>query len=59
MFNLGFQELAVIFLIVFLLFGAKALPDIARSLGETVKLIRKELRGLGEELKDSDSSKNG
>ncbi len=30
-------ELLVIFLIIFLLFGAKKLPEIARSLGRAVK----------------------
>lgn len=56
MFNLGLQELVVVFLIVFLLFGAKSLPDVARGLGETIKAIRKELRGLKEEVGNEDSS---
>ena len=36
MLGLGMPELLVIFLIIFLLFGAKKLPEVARSLGRAV-----------------------
>lgn len=41
MFGLGFQEILLIFLILFFLFGAKKLPEIGEGLGKTVKEIRK------------------
>jgi sec-independent protein translocase protein TatA len=41
MFGLGFQEILVILVIVFLLFGVKKLPEIGEGLGKTVKEIRK------------------
>jgi sec-independent protein translocase protein TatA len=35
-FNLGGQEMLIIFLIVLLLFGAKKLPELARGLGKSM-----------------------
>ena len=35
------EELLIVLLIVLLLFGAKKLPELARSLGESVKEVRK------------------
>lgn len=43
MFGLGVQELIIIFLIVFLLFGAKALPDIAKGIANAMKIFKKEI----------------
>ena len=37
MFGLGYQELLLIFVILLLLFGAQKLPDLARSLGASIK----------------------
>ena len=56
MFNFGMGELALIFLIVLLLFGAKRLPDIARSLGKAIR----EFKKAGKDIKDEveDTSKN-
>ncbi len=44
MFGLGFQEILVILIIFFVLFGAKRLPQIGEGLGKTVKELRK-IRG--------------
>lgn len=41
MFGLGFEELIVILLILLLLFGAKKLPEIARSIGEGAREMKK------------------
>ena len=43
--RLGFGELLVILVIVLLLVGAKRLPELARSLGESVREFRKALKG--------------
>ncbi|MCX5895927.1 MAG: twin-arginine translocase TatA/TatE family subunit [Proteobacteria bacterium] len=37
MFGLGIQELLVILVIVFVIFGAGRLPEIARDLGKAIK----------------------
>jgi sec-independent protein translocase protein TatA len=41
MFGLGLPEIVVILVILFVLFGAKRLPEIGTGLGKTVKEIRK------------------
>jgi len=41
MFGLGTQELVIILVIVLVLFGANRLPDLARSLGSSVKEFKK------------------
>lgn len=45
MFGLGFEELVVILAIVLVLFGGKKLPELSRSLGESLREIRKGLSG--------------
>jgi sec-independent protein translocase protein TatA len=52
MFGLGYQELLLILVIVLILFGARRLPDLARSLGSSVKEFKKGAN----ELKDGMSS---
>ena len=41
MFGLGLQEILLILVILFLLFGARKLPEIGKGLGETMREIRK------------------
>ncbi len=49
MFGLGYQELLVILVIVLVLFGAKRLPELARSLGHHSRDIQRRRRaGLPE-----------
>ncbi|MBU4305114.1 MAG: twin-arginine translocase TatA/TatE family subunit [Candidatus Omnitrophica bacterium] len=39
----GISELVLIFFILLLLFGARKLPEIARSLGESIKEFKKSI----------------
>jgi sec-independent protein translocase protein TatA len=50
--SFGGQEIVVILAVVLLLFGAKRLPDLARSLGQGVNEFRKSVREISE---DSDN----
>jgi sec-independent protein translocase protein TatA len=49
MFGLGYQELLIILVIVLILFGANRLPELAKSLGSSVKEFKK---GVNESQKD-------
>ena len=49
MFGLGYQELLLILVIVLILFGAQRLPDLARSLGSSVKEFKKGVTDLKDE----------
>jgi TatA/E family protein of Tat protein translocase len=60
MFGLGFQEILLILVILFLLFGVKKLPEIGRGLGETMKEIGKirNDRKAGKEKEKEDQKRN-
>ena len=58
--GLGMWELIVIFGIVFLIFGATRIPEIAKSLGSAIKEFKKaskEISSDEEEVTKSDSGK--
>lgn len=46
-------ELAIIFLIFFLLFGAKRLPDLARGIGKSIGEFKKAKEDFNRELEES------
>jgi sec-independent protein translocase protein TatA len=56
MFGLGFQEILLILVILFLLFGVKKLPEIGKGLGETMKEIR-SIRGERKAGKEKDKDR--
>ncbi|MGI5500022.1 Sec-independent protein translocase subunit TatA [Lentzea sp. CA-135723] len=49
--NLGATELLIIAVVVVLLFGSKKLPEMARSLGRSAKILKAESAGLQEETR--------
>ena len=54
--NLRLQEILLILLVVLLLFGAKRLPELARSVGKSLKIFKSEVKDLS---KDDTSSTSG
>jgi sec-independent protein translocase protein TatA len=48
--NLAGPDLLIILLIVFVLFGAKKLPDLARSIGQSMNEFRKARQELDDQL---------
>ena len=51
--NINGPELVILLVVVLLLFGAKKLPDLARSLGSSAKEFRK---GLADGAEDDEES---
>ncbi len=59
--NIGWQEILLILFIVLILFGAKRIPDLAKSLGRGVKEFKKGLKDEIEtpiETPDEEKKKN-
>lgn len=52
MFGLGFPELLLIFLIVFILFGANKLPQLGAGLGEAIRNFSQAMKGEKQADKD-------
>ncbi len=50
MFDLGIQELIVIFIVALLVFGPKRLPELGRTLGKGMAELRKALHGVKEQM---------
>lgn len=54
--NLGITEVLIILLVLILLFGAKRIPDLARSLGRSLSEFKKgRAEGASSEAKDPES----
>jgi len=50
------QELIVILIVVAVLFGAKRLPDSARSLGRSLRIFKSEMKEMKEDDKKDDGT---
>jgi sec-independent protein translocase protein TatA len=53
---IGWQEAAPIVIILVVLFGAKKLPELGRSLGQGIKEFKKSSRGIFEDDEDEKKS---
>ena len=55
--DIGTPELLIILLIVLLLFGAKKLPELSKSIGQSVKELRGGISGELDEKKETPTTK--
>jgi sec-independent protein translocase protein TatA len=55
--NIGLPEGIALVFILLLLFGAKRLPDMMKSMGEGVREFKKALSGVTDSDKEDDSEK--
>jgi sec-independent protein translocase protein TatA len=49
------SHILILLLVVLVLFGAKRLPDSARSLGKSMRIFKSELKEMKQEDKKSDN----
>ena len=57
MFGLGTKELVILAVIFILLFGAKRIPELAKSLVDAIKHLRGAFKDLDDTKTESDSKK--
>lgn len=50
MFDLGIQELIVIFIVALLVFGPKRLPELGRTLGKGMAELKKAMHGVKDQM---------
>lgn len=56
--NVGTWEMLIILLVVFLVFGSKRLPDVAKGIGRGMREFKREMQGLTDELKIPDEDRS-
>jgi sec-independent protein translocase protein TatA len=49
--DIGWPEIAIIAVVILVLFGSKKLPDAARSLGRSMRIMKTEIKGLHDDEK--------
>ncbi len=53
MFDLGTQELIVIFAVAFLVFGPKKLPELGRTIGKGIRELKSAMRNVQNQFDDT------
>lgn len=48
---MGLREILIILLVILLLFGAKKLPELARSVGRSMRIFKSEVKEMGDDGK--------
>lgn len=52
----GHWEIAIIVLAILLLFGGKKLPELARGMGRGLRLFRREIKGIQDDIEEGDEN---
>lgn len=55
--NLGTGEIIVILVVILLLFGAKRIPELAKSLGKGISMFKQGMNEAVNQINESDDSK--
>ena len=56
--GLGTKEVILIVLVILLLFGAKRIPDLMKSMGKGVKSFKQGMKEVEDELKSNDAAES-
>ncbi|MFI7009571.1 Sec-independent protein translocase subunit TatA [Streptomyces sp. NPDC050145] len=54
--KIGAPELIILLVVILLLFGAKKLPDMARSLGKSARILKSEAKAMKSEGGNKDAA---
>ena len=54
--SLGPAEIAIIVLVILLLFGGKKLPELARSLGRSMRIMKSEVKEMQNDETDNSAA---
>ncbi len=57
--DLGPWEIAIIAVVILVLFGSKKMPDAARALGRSLRILKTEVKGLNDDDADKASESTG
>ncbi|MFT5336035.1 MAG: sec-independent protein translocase protein TatA [Luteibaculaceae bacterium] len=52
-FNISGGEILVVLVFVLMFFGSKRIPDIARTLGKTIRQVKDATQGIQNDIRDS------
>ncbi|KAB2337281.1 twin-arginine translocase TatA/TatE family subunit [Cytobacillus depressus] len=55
--NIGFPGLILILVLALIIFGPKKLPEIGRSLGESLREFKKSTKGIMDDSEDNNTKK--
>ncbi len=55
MFDLGMQELILIFIVALLVFGPKRLPELGKTIGKGMRELKAALRGVQDSITESET----
>lgn len=56
MFGIGWQEILLIVLVVLLLFGAKRIPEMMRSIGKGVRELKRGMKDIENDADEKDDT---
>ncbi|MCK4225786.1 twin-arginine translocase TatA/TatE family subunit [candidate division WOR-3 bacterium] len=56
--TIGWSEIIIILIIALLLFGAKRLPEVGKSLGKAIREFKRAFSGLSEDLEEEEPPSN-
>jgi sec-independent protein translocase protein TatA len=57
--NLGPWEILIIAVVIVLLFGARKMPAMARSLGQSMRILKAETKGMRQDEEQSSADSTG
>lgn len=55
----SFVQIAIVILIIVIIFGAPKLPQLARSLGQSMKIFKSEVKDLRDDDDDAETTEPG